>query len=327
MDFELNGDQRAILDAVAALLDQHAGASRAIELAPKAEYDHSLEAVLREAGFLDVALGDETGFLEAALVAEAVARAGGVMAIAAATLVAPGLTGRSLPGPVALARADQSRPDQSGPVRFAGHARTLLVLDGEQARIVTLESGDAEPTASNYGYPMACVSGDVLGRGEVLGPGSGARLVRWWRLAIAVETVGTMSAALDTTVEFVKRRRQFGRAIGSFQAVQHRLAECAVLVEGSRWLAYEAAYQDETEGGVEEAGAASQQRAATAAACATAAAGRVFAETHQLTGAMGFTREHDLHVWSMRLQALRVELDGVSGHRRAVAQARWVQNR
>jgi alkylation response protein AidB-like acyl-CoA dehydrogenase len=42
------------------------------------------------------------------------------------------------------------------------------------------------------------------------------------------------------TLEYVKRRRQFGRAIGSFQAVQHRLAQCAVQLEGSRWLVYEA---------------------------------------------------------------------------------------
>ena len=43
-----------------------------------------------------------------------------------------------------------------------------------------------------------------------------------------------------------------------------------------------------------------------------------------MSGAMGFTREHDLHVWSMRLQALRLELDGASGHKRAAARARWV---
>ena len=54
---------------------------------------------------------------------------------------------------------------------------------------------------------MARVPGEVLERGEPLGAGSGAQLVRWWRLAIAIEAVGTMSAALDTTVEFVKGRR------------------------------------------------------------------------------------------------------------------------
>jgi len=45
-----------------------------------------------------------------------------------------------------------------------------------------------------------------------------------------------------------------------------------------------------------------------------------------MTGAMGFTREHDLHVWSMRLEALRVELGGVSAHRRAIARARWMRS-
>ena len=134
----------------------------------------------------------------------------------------------------------------------------------------------------------------------------------WWRVALAAEAAGTMGAALHVTVEYLKERRQFGRALGAFQAVQHRLAECAVLVEGARWLAFEAAWHG-----------APGEASAIAAASATAAAGRVFHETHQLSGAIGFTREHDLHVWSMRLQALRLELRGVRGHRRAIAEARW----
>ena len=149
-------------------------------------------------------------------------------------------------------------------------------------------------------------------RGESLGSGSGARLEAAWRLALAVELAGAMSGALDETVAYVKQRRQFGRAIGSFQAVQHRLARCAIAVEASRWLAYEAAFK----GGTPE-------MTATAVAYAASAAKRVFSETHQLSGAIGFTREHDLHVFSMRLQALRLELDGVGGHRRALAAARW----
>ena len=94
---------------------------------------------------------------------------------------------------------------------------------------------------------------------------------------------------------------------------QHRLAECHVLVEGSRWLAYEAAWRG-----------APGPAAAGAAGHALAAAGRVFAETHQLSGAIGFTREHDLHVFSMRLVALRLELGGLAGHRRALARERWL---
>jgi alkylation response protein AidB-like acyl-CoA dehydrogenase len=191
----------------------------------------------------------------------------------------------------------------------------VLVSDGDEARVVGVGAGDAQPVKSNFGYPMGRVrirSGD----GDSLGPGSGPLLRSWWRLAIAAEAVGTMGAALDVTIDYVKRRRQFGRPIGSFQAVQHRLAQCAVLKEGSRWLMYEAAHRG-----------APAEAAATAAAHAVAAARRVFNETHQFTGAMGFTREHDLHVWSMRLWALRLELDGAAGQRRALARARWVDPR
>ena len=307
MDFEPNDEQRAILGALGQLLEQHAGAQRAIELDRKAEYDVALEAALADAGFTGIALAEGTGFLEAALVVEAVARAGGAIGIGAAALVGPGVTGRELPGPVAIKAADHT-----GPVRFAAHARTLLVDGGEQARLVPLEAGDAAPVASNFMYPMGRVNVSRT-RGEPLGPGSGERLRSWWRVAVAAEAVGAMGAALDVTIEYVKRRRQFGRAIGSFQAVQHRLAQCAVLKEGSRWLVYEAA-----------ARGAPADAAAAAAAHTTAAANRVFAETHQFTGAMGFTREHDLHVWSMRLQALRLEAGGAAGHRRAAAGARWL---
>ena len=306
MDFERSADQQAILEAVAALLAQHAGPKRAILLNRKSEYDGALDAALEAAGFLGVAVAEGTGLLEAALVVEAVAKAGGVVGIGAAALVAPGLTGGVLPGPIALAQAGET-----GPVRFAAQARTLLVAAGAEARRVTLAAGDAAPIASNFMLPMGRLHVSPE-RGESLGRGSGERLRSLWRLALAAETVGTMAACLDVTLEYVKRRRQFGRAIGSFQAVQHRLAQCAVAVEGSRWLVYEAASLD-----------APVEATATAAAHAAAAASLVFADTHQFTGAMGFTREHDLHVWSMRLQALRLEAGGAAAHRRAAARARW----
>ncbi|MDJ0847654.1 MAG: acyl-CoA dehydrogenase family protein [Myxococcota bacterium] len=312
MDLDLNEEQQAVLDAVQGLLARHAGPARAIALDAKGEIDGGLDVALADAGFTGIALGAETGFLEAALVVEAVSAAAGVVSIAAQALVAPALAGRELPGPVAITSLRHR-----GPVRFAAHARTLLVDCGNEARLVSLEPGAAEPVPSSFMVPMGrfAIDGGIAidaARGQSLGAGSGARLRDWWRLAIAAECAGAMGAALDLTVDYVKRRRQFGRAIGSFQAVQHRLSQCAVLREGTRWLAYEAA-----------AHGAPSDAAATAAAYATAAANQIFAETHQLTGAMGFTREHDLHVWSMRLQALRLEAGGVGAHRRAAAGARW----
>ena len=307
MDFELDSDQQAVLEAVEALLEQRAGPVRNIALAAKAEYDSELDAALADSGFSDVARADGAGPLEAALVVEAVARAGGVVAVGAKALIEPGVSERELAGPVALVSGD--RP---GPTRFGAHARTLLVADGDEARVVSIEAGDVEAVPSNFGYPMGRATASLTGRGKSLGKGSGARLLAWWRTALAVEAVGCMTAALDVTVDYLKRRRQFGRAIGSFQAVQHRLADCAVLLEGSRWMAREAASQG-----------APAEAAAAAASFALSAADRIFVDTHQLSGAIGFTREHDLHVWSMRLQALRLEIGGVSGHRRALAKARW----
>jgi len=307
VDFDYDEDQQAILDAVGSLLEQYSGPARAIELQAKGEYDRELHATLEEAGFFDVARDAGAGPLEAALIVEAVARSGGIVAAAAQALVAPALGDQRIPGPIALICADHP-----GPVRFAAHARSLLWLDGDEALLVDLASEDFEPVRSNFGYPMGVLRGSLTGRGRSLGAGSGERLRTWWQLALAVEAVGTMDAALAQTVEYLKQRRQFGRTIGSFQAVQHRLAECAIHVEGSRWLAREAAHHGAPGEGV-----------ATAVAFALAAARRIFAETHQLSGAIGFTREHDLHVWSMRLHALRLELGGVSAHRRAVVASRW----
>lgn len=315
MDYELNEDQTAILDAVGALLAQYAGAARAIALQPKDAYDEPLDAALQDAGFMDVARDDGAGPLEAAVIGEAVAAAAGVVSYGAQALVLASVCPVARPGPVAL-----TTTTHAGPVRYGAHARTLLVLDAgapgagqpAQARVVPLGPGDAEPVRSSFGYPMGVFREGLDAGGELLPSGAAERLASWWRVALAVEAAGTMRAALECTVTYLSERRQFGRAIGSFQAVQHRLADCAIEIEASRWLAYEAAYHG-----------APPEAAATAAAYALSAAKRVFGETHQLTGAIGFTREHDLHVFSMRLQALRLELTGLAGHRRALAAARW----
>src|SRR3546814_5303524 len=72
--------------------------------------------------------------------------------------------------------------------------------------------------------------------------GEAADKVRQWlRVALASEASGLLQAALASTVEHVSIRKQFGRPIGTFQALRHRLAECAVLAGGVRWLALKAA--------------------------------------------------------------------------------------
>jgi alkylation response protein AidB-like acyl-CoA dehydrogenase len=319
MDFELNEEQQAVLEAVDRLLAQHAGPGRAIELNRDGLYDEALHRLLDESGFSNIAtdlgVNDRKAGLEAALVVEAISRAGGVVASAAQILVAPLVCDHALRGPLALCTQDDLA--QGVPVRFAAHAANLLVLGQDAVTLVALQSGDAEPVRSSFGYPMGRIGNatdwqTLIARGTPLAPGAAEAMTRWWRLALAVEAVGTMDAALQHTVEYLKQRRQFGRAIGSFQAIQHRLSLCAIQVEASRWLAREAAWHG-----------AQAQSAAIAAAFALDAADLVFTETHQMSGAIGFTCEFNLHVWSMRLLALRQELQGVGGARRAVVEARW----
>jgi len=310
MDFDLSEEQAGVMEAVDALLNRYAGPARAIALQAEEAYDHALEGALEEAGFLEV--GRALGRLEGVLLVERVAYQAGTVAVAARVLGGAALgEAEPLTGPVAIAQVDHV-----GPIRFGSVARTLWVDAGDEAFQVEVPQGTAEPVRSNFGFPMGRLSGDLLRSGRSLGPGSGEALREAWRLGLAAETVGAMDAALAQTVAYLKDRRQFGRSIGSFQAVQHRLAECAIEVEASRWLVREAA-----------GGSGDGEAVCVAAAFALDAAGRVFAETHQLSGAIGFTREHDLHVWSMRLHALRQELGGVQAHRKAIVDARWGEAR
>jgi hypothetical protein len=197
--------------------------------------------------------------------------------------------------------------------RFAADAEVVVLVGADAVRAVWLKPGHAVRVQSRLGWPIGDVSG-VLAAGdhEVDALDVDPDLVRgWWRVAIAAEMSGAMHAALDLTVGYVSERHQFGRPIGSFQAVQHGLAECAVAVEAARWLAYEAAWS------------ADPTAAATAITAALAAAERVRRDTHQYTGAIGFTAEYDLHLSTMRLAALAIEAGTVGSSSVAAAAGRW----
>ncbi|MEU0158538.1 acyl-CoA dehydrogenase family protein [Streptomyces sp. NPDC006261] len=106
---------------------------------------------------------------------------------------------------------------------------------------------------------------------------------------LATEAVGAAAGALARTVAYVKEREQFGRAIGSFQAVKHRLADLYVRVEAARSAAYYAAW-DPAAGPL-------------ALAQALEAARTVAGEAVQLHGGIGFTWEHEAHLYVKRAAA------------------------
>ncbi|MDP0398486.1 acyl-CoA dehydrogenase family protein [Tsukamurella strandjordii] len=111
---------------------------------------------------------------------------------------------------------------------------------------------------------------------------------------LAAEQVGAAAQALAATVEYAKSRVQFGRAIGSFQALKHRMADMFVLVEAARSAAYAAG--EALERGDADAGLA----VATAKAYCSEAFEAVAGEMIQLHGGIGITWEHDAHLYFKR---------------------------
>ncbi|MFD0684680.1 acyl-CoA dehydrogenase family protein [Actinomadura fibrosa] len=118
-------------------------------------------------------------------------------------------------------------------------------------------------------------------------------------VALAAEQLGGAERTLEMTVEYAKVRRQFGRPIGSFQAVKHRCADMFVLVESARSAVLNAAaVVDEAPGGLPAA-------AALAKAYCSDAFVHTAGEAIQLHGGIGFTWEHDAHLYFKRAQASR----------------------
>jgi alkylation response protein AidB-like acyl-CoA dehydrogenase len=148
-------------------------------------------------------------------------------------------------------------------------------------------------------------------RADSHGPGSGDALRRAWQVGIAAETAAMAIAAVEFASRHVSDRVQFGRPIGSFQAVQHRLARSYAMAQATRWLARRGAWHNTDE-----------YRTASAATFACLTARETYDNVHQVVGGIGVTTEYGMTEWTMRLIALHTELGGRRAHARRVAASR-----
>lgn len=146
-------------------------------------------------------------------------------------------------------------------------------------------------------------------------PADVARAYEFGALATAAQLVGAGQAMLDMAVEYAKQRSQFGKLIGTYQAIKHKLADVHIAIELARPLVYGAALSL-ADGSPDTARDVSAAKAAASDAALLAA--RSALQTH---GAIGFTQEHDLSLWLLRTQALRSAWGDPSLHRRRVLEA------
>ena len=137
-------------------------------------------------------------------------------------------------------------------------------------------------------------------------------ILRKATVAKCAEMVGGAQAALDMAVAYAKERVQFNRPIGSFQAIQHYCANMVSDVDGSRFVTYKAAWK------VSE-GLPATMDVAVAKAWTSSAYGRVTLLAHQIFGAIGFTMDHDLHLYYRRAKASEMMFGDGAYHRAIVA--------
>ncbi|MBL7548769.1 acyl-CoA/acyl-ACP dehydrogenase [Frankia sp. AgB1.9] len=176
-------------------------------------------------------------------------------------------------------------------------ADALLLLDQPGGGLVLFADPDdwtADPAP--HGFDVSRTCGDVT-----VSPGAGRRLapagqaVELYELLLAADAVGCVRRMLDRAVAYAGQRQAFGRPIGGFQAVQHRLADHAVRAQGMTLVVRAAA-------DLFDADPVPLRRAvATAALSVSSAAPLILHDLLQLTGAIGFTWEYGLHLYERRV--------------------------
>ncbi len=200
--------------------------------------------------------------------------------------------------------------------RTGGKGITLFAIETARAglSITPLKTMDSTRRLSEVKFAgVKAGAGDVVG---VVGDGwkTLADIIDKGKVMIAAEMMGGAQKVLDMTVEYAKVRVQFGRPIGSFQAVQHKCANMMIDVEGAKSAVYYAAWA--VSNGVAEAPLA----AALAKAAASDAYRRVSADGIQVHGGIGFTWDHDMHLYFKRAKSSEFTFGDATYNRELVAQ-------
>ena len=192
---------------------------------------------------------------------------------------------------------------------------TLFIVDSksdgikfEQLKTIAADK-QSEVIFDNVKVPAANVLGSEGKGWEIV-----EKVSRVATVAACAYLVGLSQMDFDTTLNYAKERVQFGRPIGSFQAIQHKLADAIIDVDGSRFITYKAAWsltegEDDTD-----------LMISMAKAWASDASRRVVAHGQQIHGGIGFTKEYKIQLYFRRQKWMELMWGDADYHREKVAQ-------
>ncbi len=222
--------------------------------------------------------------------------------------------------PILLADDDRSISLASGEsiatVAMPPGVSRAVDADAADLVLIATDAGVADATAGtrHESVDPARHLFDLTPHGQAR-PADAARAYEFGVLGTAAQLLGAGQAMLDMSVDYARQRTQFGRAIGSYQAIKHKLADVHIALELARPLVFGAALSL-----ADDAAHAARDVSAAKAAASDAAllAARTALQTH---GAIGYTTEHDLSHWLLRAQALHSAWGSPTFHRRRVLEA------
>jgi alkylation response protein AidB-like acyl-CoA dehydrogenase len=306
VNFGFDDEQEEIKRTAREFLASRFPPEKVRELAESGSYDDSLWKEISELGWPGIAIPEEhggqgLGMVELAILCEELGYACAptpFLSNAAAGLVlleagSDEQRERWLPGIASGETIAASEATRNGGalVPDAQVAAVLVLAEGDGARIVEPGAAEIEPLElidATRRYARVSASGGESLPGDV-GPGVDRAMV-----AVAAELTGIAQRAMEMAVQYAKDREQFGRPIGSYQAVSHECARMLYDAEEARSLTYYAAWTADAEPET------LPLAASMAKARASDAAWNVTAASLQVHGGIGFTWEHDLQFWLKR---------------------------
>jgi len=287
-------DRELLRETVAALVDKHAPTAKVREAmeSPRG-YDESLWALLCEqVGVAALVVPEDLGgaggeFADAAVVLEELGRG----------LIPTPLLGTTLAELALLTAAEPDADALDGLVAGTSIGTVAFdpdyVINGDISDIVVAARdgvlsrwSDARAESVATMDPTRRLARLASGATTVIGPDPG--IVDTAAILLAAEQIGAAGRCLELTVEYCKERVQFGRPIGSFQALKHRLADLYVAVQSARTVVWDATVTPSP------TSAALARLAASEAFCAVAA------EAIQMHGGIAITWEHDIQLYFKR---------------------------